>query len=98
MFLDQGTGEFVIRGNTIYNIARSPLRFHKGWKNLVKDNVLEVGPGIPTVRYNDTKAERIRLEDNTVVEKISPQAIQEANRRAGLEPAYRGLLEDGSGS
>jgi glycosyl hydrolase family 141 len=68
MFLDQGCGDFVIEKNVIYNIDRSPLRFHKGWVNVVRDNVLAVGPGIPPVRYNDTKEERITLENNTVVE------------------------------
>jgi len=89
MFLDQGTGEFVIEQNVIYNVPRSPLRFHKGWKNLVRDNVLEVRPGIPTVRYNDTRTERVALENNTVVEKVPAEVLEKARSRAGLEPAYR---------
>ncbi|MHC4402890.1 MAG: right-handed parallel beta-helix repeat-containing protein [Planctomycetota bacterium] len=85
MFLDQGTGEFVIENNVIYNIDRSPLRFHKGWKNLVRNNTLEVGDGVPTVRYNDTVEERIRLENNTVVasEADMKKAIEEAQKRTG---------------
>jgi hypothetical protein len=67
MFLDQGCGNFVIEKNVIYNIDRSPLRFHKGWLNVVRNNVLAVGPGVPPVRYNDTKEERITLENNTVI-------------------------------
>ena len=67
MFLDQGCGDFIIEKNVIYNIDRSPLRFHKGWLNIVRDNVLAVGPGVPPVRYNDTKQERITLESNTVI-------------------------------
>lgn len=67
MFLDQGCGDFVIEKNVIYNIDRSPLRFHKGWVNVVRDNVLAVAPGVPPVRYNDTKEERITLENNAVV-------------------------------
>ena len=83
MFLDQGTGEFVIHQNVIYNIDRSPLRFHKGWENLVRDNWLEVTEGVPPVRYNDTKAERITLEDNRVVSEIPPEVLQAARRRTG---------------
>lgn len=92
MFLDQGTGEFVIEGNVIYDVPRSPLRFHKGWTNLVRNNVLEVRPGVPTVRYNDTRTERITLEDNTVVEKVPPDVLEKARSRAGLEPEYRERL------
>lgn len=89
MFLDQGTGNFVIEHNVIYNVPRSPLRFHKGWENVVRDNVLEVREGIPTIRYNDTVAERIKLENNTIVEKIPSDVLEQARKRAGLEPEYR---------
>jgi hypothetical protein len=83
MFLDQGTGGFVIEENVIYNVAKSPLRFHKGWKNLVRNNVLEIGPEIPPVRYNDTLDERIRLENNTVVQKVPAEVIKKSQLRAG---------------
>jgi hypothetical protein len=92
MFLDQGTGDFVIEENTIYNTDRSPLRFHKGWLNLVRNNVLEVCPGVPPVRYNDTRQERITLEDNSIVESVSEAALQRARDRAGLEDRYRQRL------
>ena len=46
MFLDQGTGGFVIENNFIYNIDRSPLRFHKGWENVIRKNVLAVREGV----------------------------------------------------
>lgn len=89
MFLDQGTGNFVIEENVIYNVSRSPLRFHKAWKNVVRHNVLETPPGVPPIRYNDTVVERIRLEDNRIVEKVPAQILQQARQRAGLEPQYR---------
>ncbi len=81
MFLDQGTGEFLIEQNTIYNVHRSPLRFHKGWKNTVRGNVLHVRPGVPPVRYNDTKEERIQLVDNTIVKEVSKEILQKARQR-----------------
>jgi len=85
MFLDQGTGQFVIEQNVIFNIDRSPLRFHKGWWNVVRNNFLEVGPGVPPVRYNDTKEERITLEDNHIVPRgrIPAETLEEARRRTG---------------
>jgi hypothetical protein len=94
MFLDQGTGEFVIEENVIYNVVRSPLRFHKGWKNLVRKNVLAVPKGVPTVRYNDTKEDRIELMDNTIVkvEALGPDPVEKIARkaleRAGLQEPY----------
>lgn len=92
MFLDQGAGEMVIEDNFIFNVARSPLRFHKGWTNLVRRNLLVVGQHIPPVRYNDTLVERIKLQGNTVVGAVDSKAVEEALRRAGLEPAYRKKL------
>ena len=92
MFLDQGTGDFVIEENLIYNIDRSPLRFHKGWMNVVRNNTLAVHPGVEPVRYNDTKKERIALVDNTIVESVPAAVIEEASQRAGLESSYREKL------
>ena len=92
MFLDQGCGGYAIEENVIYNIARSPLRFHKGWHNRVRNNVLVVGPDVPPVRYNDTVKERIVLEGNRVVQKVPAAALQAAQRRAGPEAKYRQRL------
>jgi hypothetical protein len=92
MFLDQGTGGFTIEENTIYDVPRSPLRFHKGWENLVRNNVLAVRRGVPTVRYNDTVQERIRVENNTVIEQVGHDLREAARRRAGLEAKYRDKL------
>lgn len=104
MFLDQGTGGFAIEKNVIYNVDRSPLRFHKGWKNLVRDNVLEVREGVPVVRYNDTKEERIEFKNNTILRAwasgpgAAEQVAREALRRAGLEPSYRKKMEQEAAS
>jgi len=98
MFLDQGSGDLLIEKNVIYNVDRSPLRFHKGWENLVRQNVLSVRKNVPAVRYNDTKAERIRLMNNTIIEidsgeaKALEKAVTAALDKAGLEPRYRKKL------
>jgi hypothetical protein len=92
MFLDQGTGSFLIEENLIYNVERSPLRFHKGWKNLVRNNVLEVKAGVPSVRYNDTVEARIRLEGNQIVDRVADDVVESFRRRAGLEEEYRARL------
>jgi hypothetical protein len=66
MFLDEGTTDILIEGNLIYDTTRSPLRFHRAGKNLVRKNHLVIGPNLPPVRYNNTPEENIRLEDNTI--------------------------------
>lgn len=82
MFLDQGTGSFTVEDNLIYAVDRSPFRFHKGWKNVVRNNTVHLPEGVPLVRYNDTKEENITLEDNRELKtdedlKVCIQAFRE---------------------
>jgi len=55
MFLDEGTTIVTVASNLIYDIAKSPLRFHMVNTHLVQENVLVCGEGIPPVRYNRTE-------------------------------------------
>ncbi|NQU51401.1 MAG: right-handed parallel beta-helix repeat-containing protein [Bacteroidetes bacterium] len=66
MFLDEGITDLVVANNLIYNIAKSPLRFHKATTNLVKDNYLFCTDENPPIRYNATKEEDIKKVDNKV--------------------------------
>ncbi len=66
MFLDEGTTEVLIENNLIYNIAKSPLRFHKATINLVKNNSLFCTDDNPPIRYNSTKEDDIRKVGNKV--------------------------------
>lgn len=66
MFLDEGTKNVVVEGNLIYNIAKSPLRFHRGETNLVKNNYLFCREGVPAIFYNRTKEEDITQIDNQI--------------------------------
>lgn len=69
MFLDEGTSGFTIQQNTIRRTDRSPLRFHRAGKNVVRDNSWELAaPQIPAVRYNNTPEANITLENNQAVE------------------------------
>ncbi|MGE0021194.1 MAG: right-handed parallel beta-helix repeat-containing protein [Draconibacterium sp.] len=67
MFLDEGITDVLVENNLIYNIAKSPLRFHKATKNLVKGNYLFCTGENPPIRYNSTKEEDIEKVDNKVV-------------------------------
>ena len=66
MFLDEGTTDVVVANNLIYNIAKSPLRFHKATTNLVKENYLFCTGGNPHIRYNRTNEEDIKQVGNKV--------------------------------
>ena len=76
MFLDEGSSELLIENNIIYNIGRSPLRFHKASLNTVGNNVLVCGDGIPPVRYNSTKEENITKYDNIILNQSSESDIE----------------------
>lgn len=68
MFLDEGTKELVISDNIIYEIAKSPLRFHKAVApTLVSNNVLACKDGRPPIAYNRTLEEDIEKQNNTVL-------------------------------
>ncbi len=66
MFLDEGITDVLVENNLIYNIARSPLRFHKATTNLVKGNYFFCREGIPPIRYNNTKETDIKKVDNRI--------------------------------
>ncbi len=72
MFLDEGTTDVVVSGNLIYNIAKSPLRFHRATTNLVEGNYLFCGEETPPIRYNSTKEEDIQKIGNFVFHKNDP--------------------------
>jgi hypothetical protein len=68
MFLDEGTDQTLIAGNTIYGIAKSPLRFHKAFSVRVEKNVLVTKDAqTPPIAYNSTDPATIEKIDNQVV-------------------------------
>jgi len=52
--------------NLIYNIAKSPLRFHRATTNLVKNNYLFCTDDNPPIRYNNTDEKDIKKVKNKV--------------------------------
>ncbi len=72
MFLDEGTKELLIENNIVYNIARSPLRFHKAaHPNMVQNNVLVCKDQIPPIAYNNTKETNIQKNGNIILSQSS---------------------------
>jgi hypothetical protein len=72
MFLDEGTTDVEVVNNLIYNIAKSPLRFHRATTNLVMNNYLFCKEGTAPIRYNNTKEEDIKKVDNKVFTETGP--------------------------
>ena len=94
MFLDEGTTDIVIEKNLIYNTVRSPLRFHKAGKNLVRNNHMALAKAnVPLVRYNATDSKNITLEANTTIKPADRDgaafkaALAAAKKTAGPRPA-----------
>jgi hypothetical protein len=66
MFLDEGITDVVVSDNIIYNIAKSPIRFHKATTNIVQNNTLFCGEGVPAFAYNRTDSSLIQKIDNKI--------------------------------
>ena len=74
MFLDQGTMGFIVKENVIYNIDRSPLRFHLASTNQVEKNRLFLSTDqMPPIRFNNTPEEKIHLSANEVIVQSIPK-------------------------
>jgi hypothetical protein len=79
MFLDEGSDQMEIAGNTIYGIDRSPLRFHRAEQMTVRDNTLVLASqDAPAIRYNSTNPDTIRQVDNRVIPQteFDPTAVE----------------------
>ncbi len=68
MFIDEGSKGLRIEHNVIYDIDRSPLRFHRAEENDVRHNTLVLPDAqTPVFRFNATPAENIRAADNQIM-------------------------------
>jgi len=77
IFLDEGTKELVIENNIVFNIARSPMRFHKAQHpTMVRNNVLVCDDEIPSIAYNSTREEDIQLTGNTILSQTSESDME----------------------
>jgi len=80
MFLDEGTTDVLVANNLIYNIAKSPLRFHKATTNLVKENYLFCKNDNPPIRYNRTEEKDIEKVNNKVYAEEDENYKRELNK------------------
>ena len=79
MFLDEGITDVLVADNIIYNIAKSPIRFHRATTNTVRDNLLVCGKDIPPFRYNRT--------DSSLIDRINNRIFHIG------DPSYASALE-----
>ncbi|MGC9353572.1 MAG: right-handed parallel beta-helix repeat-containing protein [Mariniphaga sp.] len=84
MFLDEGTTDVLVANNLIYNIVKSPLRFHKATTNLVKENSFFCGEKVPPIRYNNTKEEDIQKVNNRVFYETDPKYEKHLKRAVSV--------------
>ncbi len=77
MFLDEGTTNVLVENNLIYNISKSPLRFHRATTNLVKGNYLFCKNENPPIRYNRTNEEDIKQVDNVIYDEKDENYLSE---------------------
>ena len=89
LFIDEGSSEILIEQNTIYNIARSPIRFHKARGNTIRNNVLVTSDGIPPFRYNATDEQSMTYQANKTPNANDWQPPRLDESQAGLTPDYR---------
>jgi hypothetical protein len=85
MFIDEGSTDLKIEGNTIYAVARSPIRFNMAGKNTVARNRLTLVPGTPPFQYNGTNpADMTYIENEEIADaKWQPPADDAAVKQAG---------------
>jgi hypothetical protein len=86
IFMDEGSTDIIVSGNTIYNIARSPIRFHRAGKNTLVNNRLVSKPSIPTFSYLAADPAGMVMKGNEEIsaEPWQPPADDPALNEAGL--------------
>lgn len=91
-FIDEGSSELLLEHNTIYGIARSPIRFHRAERDTIRGNTLVAAAGVPVFQYNATDEKTMTFEGNQTPapDGWSPPSAEQLG--AGLQPPYRERL------
>jgi len=95
MFIDEGSSEVLIEGNTIYAVARSPIRFHKALRDTIRGNTLVVPPGGRAFTFNACRAETMTFAGNRI---IKGREAFEPLSDVGPGPEYRPGKAGGAGT
>ncbi|HEX6961758.1 MAG TPA: right-handed parallel beta-helix repeat-containing protein [Lacipirellula sp.] len=86
IFMDEGSTDISVERNTIYNIARSPIRFHRAGFNRVVNNRLAAPPGVPIFSLLLSDLAAMEVNDNEQIQEVAwqPAADDPALQAAGL--------------
>jgi hypothetical protein len=98
IFLDEGTSGFVVENNLIYNIDKSPIRFHKAITNVVQNNFIGISETHPMIRYNNTKEEDVKKFNNIVFDSKAgipseKQEVKKIQLMAGLTEEFKKKIQ-----
>lgn len=91
MFIDEGSKGLRIERNVIYDIDRSPLRFHRAEENEVLQNTLVLpDEQTPVFRFNNTPADNIQSTDNRIItaDAFDPAIANDLRKRVGPTVAH----------
>jgi hypothetical protein len=97
MFIDEGSKGLRIERNVIYDIDRSPLRFHRAEQNEVRQNTLVLpDEQTPVFRFNNTPAENIQATDNKVIaaDAFDPAIANDLRQRVGPTVTHDDVPDD----
>jgi hypothetical protein len=86
IFMDEGSTDITVQGNTIYDIDRSPIRFHRAGKNTLIGNRLVAMQGVPIFSYlaADPGAMVMRQNEEISASPWTPPDDDRALNEAGL--------------
>jgi hypothetical protein len=86
IFMDEGSTEIAVERNTIYNIANSPIRFHRAGWNRIENNRLAAAPGVPTFAALASDPSAMKINGNQEISDATwqPPADDPALQEAGL--------------
>ncbi len=68
IFMDEGSCDILVAENEIFDVARSPIRFHKAQADTIRKNRLSTSSGADAFRFNATDPTTLDFEDNVIQE------------------------------
>ena len=72
IFMDEGSADMVVAENTIFDIDRSPMRFHRCQSNEIRENHLSVRESVAPFTFHAMDASLIRLRNNDILTNSPP--------------------------
>ncbi len=84
IFMDEGSTAILVERNTIFNTAKSPIRFHKATTLHLRENLLVSQSKTPAFRFNNTPEEPIKRDNNREIQLDKVELLWRTNPRMSL--------------